>query len=474
VELIQRPILYMRSSKFPLSMTTPTRPGGHPLPSDGRGLGVRALLKFTGSMRDVLLGRILALAPAFAFTVAFGLHPLAAADWANWRGPNGLGVSAEKNFPVHWSKSHNIAWTAALPGKGASSPIVVGERVYLTTQTEDSGLHVLAFDRKTGQLLWDRSIGQGKLPANKLHNMATPTPVSDGQHIWAMFGTGDLACLEPDGSVVWQRNLVKEYGEYKTNHGYGSSPMLYDGKLFIACMHQGPSYLVAVDAATGKNAWKTERNLGPKDEAQDSYSSPILVQTGGKTEVVLAGAESVNAYNPADGQQTWIAGGMKVNHPYGRTISGPAAGQGVIVAVASGFQNRGFTLGLKAGGHGEFTESDRLWTCNKFSADCPSPVIHDGNVFFIRDDGMASCLDLKTGAPHWQERLFSANVKVSPVAAGGKVYFTSGQGNCVVVKAAPKLEVLATNQVNEATLSTPALAHGNLFLRTEEKLYCVK
>jgi len=169
---------------------------------------------------------------------------------------------------------------------------------------------VLAFDRKTGQLLWDRSIGQGKLPANKLHNMATPTPVSDGQHIWAMFGTGDLACLEPDGSFVWQRNLVKEYGEYKTNHGYGSSPMLYDGKLFIACMHQGPSYLVAVDAATGKNAWKTERNLGPKDEAQDSYSSPILVQTGGKTEVVLAGAESVNAYNPADGQQTWIAGGM--------------------------------------------------------------------------------------------------------------------------------------------------------------------
>ena len=392
-----------------------------------------------------------------------------AADWVCWRGPDGLGVSAEKNLPVQWSKEKNIAWKLEVPGRGASSPIVVADRVYLTTQTPDTGLHVLAIDRERGELLWDREIGRGKLHANNLHNMATPTPVSDGERVWALFGTGDIVCLDRAGKVLWQRNLVKEYGEYKTNHGYGTSPMLLDGRLFIACMHQGPSYLLALDAQTGKNLWKKERSLEPKDEAQDSYSSPLFLRVDGRAQVVLAGAESVNAYDPAAGEQIWICGGLKVPHPYGRTISGPTAGDGVVVAIASGFQNRGFAVGLKAGGTGE----SRLWTCNKFSPDCPTPVAYQGNLFFIRDDGMASCLDLKTGEPHWQERLFSANVKVSPVAGDGKIYFVSGQGNCAVVRAAAKFEVLATNELNEAALSTPAISHGRLFVRTERQLYCV-
>src|SRR5437867_3393297 len=210
-----------------------------------------------------------------------------AADWPCWRGPDGLGVSTEKDLPVQWSKDKNIAWSLEVPGNGASSPIVVGDRVYLTTQTDDLGLHVLAVERASGKLLWDREVGRGKLHANNLHNMATPTPVSDGERVWVMFGTGDLVCLGPDGKVVWQRNLVQQYGVYKTNHGYGSSPMLDDGRLFIACMHQGPSYLLAIDAKSGTNLWKIDRNLEPKDEAQDSYSSPIFLRAGGRTEVVL-------------------------------------------------------------------------------------------------------------------------------------------------------------------------------------------
>jgi len=165
---------------------------------------------------------------------------------------------------------------------------------------------------------------------------------------------------------------------------------------------------------------------------------------------------------------------MKVSDPYGRTISGPTASEGIIVAVASGFQNRGYTIGLKTGGPGMIPASQRLWTCQKYSADCPSPVIHNGHVFFIRDDGMASCLDLTTGEARWQERLFSDNVKVSPVAADGKVYFMSGQGNCVVVKAEPRLQVLATNELKEATLSSPAISGGQLFVRTDQRLYCVR
>ena len=393
------------------------------------------------------------------------------ADWPCWRGLDGLGVSSEKGLPVQWSKEKNIAWQIPIPGKGASSPIIVGERVYVTTQTSDLGLHLLAIDRKNGELIWDREIGRGKLHANALHNMATPTPVSDGKLVWVMFGTGDLACLDADGKIVWQRNLVKEYGTYKFNHGYGSSPMLDDGKLFIVCMHQGPSYLLAMEAGTGKNIWKKERNLEPKDEAQDSYSSPIFLRAGGRTQMVLEGAETVSAYEPAKGELLWQLGGLKVTHAFGRTISGLAAGEGVLLAVASGYQNHGYLVAINPEARDE--ASRRLWKQSKFSPDCPSPLIYAGYGFTIRDDGNASCLDLKTGEPLWQGKLFNVNVKVSPVAGDGKVYFTSGQGNSVVVKAAPKFEALSTNEFNAPTLSTPAISHGALFIRVEGRLYCV-
>ncbi len=404
------------------------------------------------------------------FILATSLIPARGADWPCWRGPDGLGVSRETGLPVAWASEQNIAWKIALPGKGASSPIVVGERVYLTTQTEDQGLHVLAIDRASGRLVWDREVGRGRLHANGLHNMATPTPVADGDYVWAMFGTGDLACLERSGNLVWHRNLVKEYGEYKTNHGYGSSPMFDDGKLFIVCMHQGPSYVLALDARTGANVWKKDRNQGLDDEAQDSYSSPIFLHDHGQTQMVIEGAESVTAYDPATGAQLWSSGGLKVPHHAGRTISGPTAEEGIVIAVASGFQNRGYTVALSTETKDE--ASRKLWTQTKYSPDCPTPVIYGGNLFMIRDDGNASCLDLKTGKPRWQERLFSDNVKVSPVVGDGKVYFLSGQGNCTVVKAAPTFEVLATNQLNQATLSTPAISHGALFVRTEGYLYC--
>lgn len=400
--------------------------------------------------------------------------PLArASDWPCWRGPDGLGVTAESNLPVQWSKDQNVSWKTPLSGKGASSPIIWGDRVYLTMQTDDAALHVLALDRRSGKAVWDREIGRGNLPANKLHNMASPSPVSDGEHVWVVFGTGDIACLDTDGKIVWQRNFVKDYGPIKTNHGYGSSPMIENGKLFVVCMHQGPSYVLALDARTGKNLWKKDRNLESEGEAQDSYSTPIFLRVGGRTQLVMEGAESINAYDPATGDELWSRNRLKVPHPYGRTIAGPTAGEGVVIAVASGFQNRGYTLALKGDGKGKLSDTDQLWKVEKFSADCPTPVIYQGNLFFIRDDGMASCVDLKTGEPKWQQRLFSANVKVSPVAGDGKIYFLNGQGNCYVVKASNKLEVLSTNQLNEATLSTPAISRHQIFLRTDGNLYCV-
>jgi outer membrane protein assembly factor BamB len=236
-------------------------------------------------------------------------------------------------------------------------------------------------------------------------------------------------------------------------------------------MHQGPSYVLALDAKTGKNLWKQDCNLESKDESQDSYSSPIFLRADGRTQLVLEGAETVTSYAPDDGKLLWTSGGLKMSHRYGRTISGLAAGDGVLVVVASGFQNSGYTVALKPDIK---ADGDRkLWTQTKFSPDCPTPVVTAGHVFMIRDDGNASCLDLKTGEPRWQERLTTTNVKVSPVAADGKVYFMNNQSNCIVVQASPKLQILSTNELNEPTLSTPSISHGCLFLRTQGHLYCV-
>lgn len=405
-------------------------------------------------------------------SLAAGL--LNAADWAGWRGKDGLGVSPEKDVPLEWSKDRNVAWLRPLPGRGASSPVVVGGRAYVTTQTEDQGLHVMAVDVATGSVAWDIEVARGRLPSHELHNMATPTPVSDGQRVWVLFGTGDLACLGLDGAVQWQRNLVKDFGPLKTNHGFGPSPVLEDGRLFVVRMHQGAdSYVLAIDARTGKDAWRKDRSYPAKDEGKDSYSTPIVHRWGGRTELVVAGAEALDAYDPATGNRLWKLGGLNVPHPYGRTIAGPTAADGVIVAVASGFQNRGYTVAVKAGAQGEVPADGRLWTSTRFSTDCPTPVIVDGMLFSIRDDGMASCLDLRTGEARWQERLTSDNVKVSPVAAAGRVYFTTGQGNTIVVRAAPRLEVLARNPLNEYTVSTPAISNGRIFLRTEAGLRAI-
>lgn len=396
-------------------------------------------------------------------------------NWNAFRGSYGTAVSKESEVPLSWSQEKNIAWKIELEGKGTSSPIVNDGRIFVTTQLENNDLQVLAFDLENGALLWKQKVGNGRLPTHDFHNMATPTPVTDSEHLWVFFGTGDLVCLTADkGQEVWRRNLRTEYANYNTNHGMGNSPLLHDGTLFIACMHQGPSYLVAINAATGENRWKVDRNLNAREEGNDSYSTPVLVHVDGKPQIVLSGAESVNAYDPQTGKEIWRSGGLEVPHPYGRTISGPTAGEGKVITVASGFRNQGFVVGVTPTASGEKVKVKHDWTQKRYAPDCPTPVIYEGKIFTIRDDGMASCLDLETGEAFWQERLFSENVKVSPIVANGHVYFTTGRANTKVVKATEKLEVISTNKLNEETLSTPAVSQGNVIIRTFDHLYCIR
>lgn len=394
--------------------------------------------------------------------------------WSAFRGSHGTAVSSEKGFPLTWSPEENIAWKSELPGKGTSSPVVYGDLIFVTTQLENEDLVVLAFDLKTGHEIWKTRIGNGRLPTHDFHNMATPTPVTDGMHVWVFFGTGDLVCLTKAGKEVWRRNLRTDYADYNTNHGMGNSPLLHNGRLYIACMHQGPSYLVAIDATNGKTLWKQDRDLNAREEGNDSYSTPILVQVKGKDQIVLSGAEYLNAYDPSSGKEIWRTGGLQVPHPYGRTIAGPTAGEGKVITVASGFRNQGFIVGVTPVDNGDAVPISHDWKQKRYAPDCPTPLIYDGNIYTIRDDGMASCIDIKTGKAHWQERMFKENVKVSPVAANGYIYFTTGRANTKVIKASEKFEVVATNELNEETLATPALSSASIIIRTFESLYCIQ
>ncbi|MBI4586761.1 MAG: exo-alpha-sialidase [Planctomycetes bacterium] len=406
---------------------------------------------------------------------------LSGADWPYFRGPNAVGVSSESGLPSRWSfavkdgavQSENVAWSADLPEWGNSSPVAVGERIYVTSQLEDETLWAIAIDRQSGSLAWKREVGRGMLKAHKLHNMATPTAAAEKDRLWALFGTGDLACLSRDGEILWKRNLPADHGEYKILWGMGSSPLLYKDHLIVICLHGGPSYVLALDKNTGRDAWKANRSLPAEGEAVDSYSSPVFQEVNGRTELIVSGADHLTAYDPESGKSLWLANGLKINHPYGRTMSSPGAENGIVVACSASIQALGTMIAVPAGGAGDISAAGPLWRYEKFTPDCPSPLCYRGYVYAIRDDGMTSCLEQKSGKLLWKDRL-EGDFKASPVGGDGKVYFLNMDGQCTVVEAGPEKKVLSVNAVEGSAIATPAISDGAIFIRTRSRLYAIR
>ena len=424
--------------------------------------------------------------PARSTRPAMRLAPLLAAalsgvagasDWPGWRGPGGSGVSRDTGFPERWKDAkearENIAWKLETPGWGNSSAAIVGERLYFTSQTDDKALHVVAVDRARGAVAWSRQVGSGMLKAHDLHNMATPTPAAEGDRVWALFGTGDLLCLDAAGDVVWKRNLAADHGDYTILWGMGSSPCLAGDRLVVVCMHRSGSYVLALDKHTGKEAWKKARDLPCTGEATDSYSSPILSRARGRSELVVAGADHVNAYDPVTGAELWVSSGLKIQHEYGRSIASPTAGEGVVIAASSNYGGLGRVIAVEAGGEGDVSASRRLWSYEKNSPDCPTPLVYDGLVYLVRDNGVGSCLAVKTGEVKWSKRLCRGDVKASPVAADGRIYVTSVDGTTVVVEAGAEGKVVAESSLDATVIATPALADGVIYLRARERLYAI-
>jgi outer membrane protein assembly factor BamB len=249
--------------------------------------------------------------------------------------------------------------------------------------------------------------------------------------------------------------------------------MLFGDRLYLACMHSGPSYVLAIDKKTGKDVWKSARNLPCRGEATDSYSTPALLQDSGRDELIVAGAAHINAYDPATGKELWITKGLAIDHDWGRTISSPTAGEGIVVACSASTQGLGRAIAVNGGGAGDVTEDHRLWQYEKFTPDCPTPLIYQGNVYLLRDDGVGSCLDAKTGKLLWKKRIGPGDFKASPVAGDGKVYFLSVDGDCFVLEPGPEGNVIAQNHLSGRFIASPAIGGGRIYFRSKDRLYAV-
>jgi outer membrane protein assembly factor BamB len=417
------------------------------------------------------------------------LAPARAGNWPQWRGPTGDSVSTETGLPVKWSKDTNVVWKCVLPGKGTSTPAIWGEAVFVTAQDREA-LLLLKVHKATGKIEWTRQVGTDT-PARRpprarpgeqrrqqkfhdLHNMSSPSPVTDGELVVVHFGNGDLAAFDFSGRQLWLHNLQKEHGTYTIWWGHANSPVLFGDLVISVCMQDnladlgGPtatSYLVAHHKRTGVEKWKVLRPTRAEAEQCDAYTTPILRRGKERTELVVMGANQIDAYDPATGKQLWYLPGLTG----GRTITGPTLAHGMVYATQG---MRGPLVAVRLGGTGELAPTEIVWKQTQGTPDSSCPVVWHDLLFWISDNGFAHCCDARTGELQWKERLVG-DFKASPLAAEGRIYFLNRSGVCTVVAAQPRFEKLAVNQLDTEPLASPAVSDGRIYLRGYEELYCI-
>ncbi|MEX2114266.1 MAG: PQQ-binding-like beta-propeller repeat protein [Pirellulales bacterium] len=390
-----------------------------------------------------------------------------AEDWPGWRGPQRNGVSNEQRLPTHWSPTSGIRWKAPLPGSGISNPIVSGDRVVCTSAdgVDQRDLHVICLDRATGVERWHTRLW-GTAPT--LHHatkssMASPSPVTDGDNVYAFFGSGDVFCLDMDGRFVWQRSLAEEYGPFENRFAASSSPLLFEDLLVLQCDHYGPSYLLAIDKHSGANRWKVDR-----PEVWLSWCSPVAIPAANarEPELIVCGSEKMDAFDPRSGEKLWTLSGMARE-----CIPTPIVVDDMIYATSG---PGAATYAVRSGGRGVLDASQVAWTNTRGNPYVPSAIVVDGRFYVADDNGIAGCLDARTGKSLWRKR-FGGAYTASPVAGDGKIYFTNESGETLVLAAGTdRCEEIARNTIGEPVYASPAISHGCLFLRSSTQLWCME
>lgn len=417
-------------------------------------------------------------------------------DWPQFRGPGGQGDARGSVVPLKWGDARNIAWVANLPGKGYSSPVVQGDRVWVTSavefeptpeqkaQTLDASrlepkdfarrqvagrvsLRLLCFDRENGESIYESEIGSVDSP-EAIHvgnSYASPTPVVDGNRIFVHFGVNGTACVDAaSGDVIWQRSIPVFYSV-----GAGSSPVIHGQLLVLVCDGIDEQFVIALDKHTGKTIWKTHR---PPMRAEDgqrrkAYSTPLLIHQADHTQLVVTGAQWVVSYEPLTGKEIW-----RVDHGEGfSTIPRPVFGNG-LVYVCTGY-SLSELWAIRVDGEGDVTNTHVAWKSKRQISKNPSPLLVDDLLFVISDNGICTCFDALTGRSHWQQRI-GGNHSASPVIAGGHVFLMSHEGTISAIKASAETSEVVSSQIAGELKASPAVLQSSVVLRSDSKLYCIK
>jgi outer membrane protein assembly factor BamB len=413
-------------------------------------------------------------------------------NWPQWRGPESQGISTDKDLPAEWSSTKNIRWKTPIAGRGHSSPIIWGKHVFLTTAIEGAVVpgakaathkvdgkdwvhpdsvgadrkhtfKVISLDRDTGKIIWEQTAWEGT-PYDDRHrksSFASSTPATDGRYVYAYFGTEGLYCYDFEGKLIWKAML----GKLGTvGMGTGTSPVLYENLVILQCDEEegAASFIIALDKKTGKEVWKTPRKV------QVSWTTPVLVRSAKRIELIASGTEAIISYDPATGKELWRTKGVESN-----AIPTPVATSDMVV-VAAGFPAK-IAMAIRLGGTGELAASNIAWKYEKGTAYVPSPILYNDYLYLTTDRGIITCLDVKTGKVVYEGGRvpIPATFTASPVAFDGKILLTSEDGDTFIVKAGPKHEILGTNSLDEPVYSSPALADGKIFIRGEKNLYCI-
>jgi hypothetical protein len=405
----------------------------------------------------------------------------AEAVWPQFRGPRGDGASTARDVPLVWAEASNLAWKVTLPGRGRSSPVVLGERVWLTSAVEQGvqrtrigpddmqtaehiSLRALALEAATGRVLWETVLFEVAQPdpVHWLNSWATPTPTVEAGRLYCDFGTFGTACLDSaTGEVLWKTRVPLDH-----QVGPGSSPVLYERLLILARDGRDAQFVTALDKTTGEPVWRVDRppiNTGSPN-LKKSFATPLLIEVAGRPQLVSPAAHWVVSYDPGTGRELWRA-----RHGDGFSIgTGPVFAQGLVLIGTGCFKAQLFAFAVD--GEGDVTTSKVVWKTLRQVPIMSSPVVAGDEVYWVSDEGMATCADVRTGEIRWQERLSGGHL-ASPLAAEGRVYYFAQDGRTTVVRAAPVFEQLAQNQVEGTVIATPAMTDGTVFLRTDTHLY---
>lgn len=380
-------------------------------------------------------------------------------DWPEFRGPSGQGHSAERDLPLTWSETKNVKWKTPIPGKGWSSPAILGDKIWLTTATQEGklvSLRAICVDLNSGAVLLNIELFRLKSsgPLHAKNSLASPTPVLEGDKVYLHFGANGTACITQTGEIVWKTKLNYDNGQ----HGAGGSPVIYDNLLIVNCDGQEMQYVVALDKQTGKTRWRKYRT------GAQAYSTPLVVKLPAGDQLISIGAFRTFAYEPLTGKELW-------NVSYGDGFSNvprPVYGHG-LVYICTGFHQPAL-LAVRVDGKGDVTKSGVAWSLKRGVSLTPSPLLVGEELYLVSDNGIATCVDAKTGVQHWQMRL-GGNHSASPVYADGRIYFLNEEGESVVIAPGKEFKVLAQNQLDGQTLASMAVSSSSLFIRSQTHLY---